>query len=669
MPDPKLQLTDNHRNTLLAGFKYIDHLLADSLAGLTATGDDGAVFSPLVPDATPVQRKVITDLAARLRRALRAALEACAVPVPPPTVGALWSLRTHLIAIEIALEDSGPDHLRGYGRIDDATAAGVAALIAQIRAALVELQIYLESGSGGDLSARLARLDQTRDEVRLLRELGRIVTAHGLVELRQPLSLLLDRLEKNWWVVAFVGRVSCGKSSLLNHLLATDVLPSGVTPVTAVPIRIVPGTEAVAVVAFARGKPERIAAAQLGEFASEEKNPGNVRHVTDILLELPAPRLADEICFVDTPGLGSLATAGAAQTLAFLPRCDLGVFMVDASASLTEEDLAVLRTLLESGAEVLVVLSKADMLASADREKMLAYIRKHLLSALGREVPTAPVSVASGHTALTETWFAAQMAPRQARHRELAAAALRRKVGALHEAAVVALSRRAGLSPGVPSSDGAQANFGAARAEIENCRRQLYDLAFRATPPVEAVLATVADTLAAAPRRITANGDHHAPIALELTRTVVPLGAEFEERLDGVRAMLARTLNAAGTSPETIALPEPFSRPLFDPTSVLAAGRLSSAWQRWPVAAVRRAVLRRHLSAQFAASLDEALRVHAQALVGWGQRYLDDLSTYFNAQAGFAEARSANAIPAPPSPELTHDLELLRHWDLPPAAP
>jgi hypothetical protein len=149
MPDPTVQLNENHRNALLASFRYIDDLLNEALAGL-GPRDDGSIFSPTVPDTTPVQRKVIADQAARLRRTLRAALEACAIPLPPPTIGALWNLRCTLISMDIALEDLGQNHLRGYGAIDETTAAGLAALQAQLRAILGELQAYLESGLGGD---------------------------------------------------------------------------------------------------------------------------------------------------------------------------------------------------------------------------------------------------------------------------------------------------------------------------------------------------------------------------------------------------------------------------------------------------------------------------------------------------------------------------------------
>jgi len=672
MAGPPLQLNDNHRNTLLAAIRYMDGLLGEALAGLSP-GDDGSIFSPTVPDASPVQRKVLADQAARLRRALRAALDACAIPVCPPTIGAFWNFRCFLVSMDIALEDLGPEHLRGYGAIDETAVAGIAVLQAQIRTILVELQTYLESDFGGDLTARLGRLDQTRDEVRLLRELERIITAHGLVELRGALTRLLDRLEKNWWTVAFIGRVSSGKSSLLNHLLATDVLPAGVTPITAVPIRIVYGAAAMATIFLATEKPRRIPAAELGDFASEERNPGNARQVTDILLELPSVRLTGDMCFVDTPGLGSLATAGAAQTMAFLPRCDLGVLLLDGAATPDEEDIAVARALLENGAEVLLVLSKADLLVTADQEKMLAYARRQFAAALGQEVLIAPVSVVPGQAALAEQWFATELTPRQARHRELATAALRRKIGALQEAVTAALASRTGFVQAAPApliSVDPEA-LSAARAAIEKTHRGLHDIAYEETPSNDAVLAAIATVLASAPGDPPMPGKFAGAVANELGREAARLGNQFDSRLRSARDAAAQALTTAlGESKDGASLLAPFARPLFDPAPVLAASHFSITWRRWPIAAIRRAALCRHLRAQFGDKLDDALRAYARALVRWSERYLDDLTLQFNAQAGLAEARGA----APESSGATteaigRDLEILRKWNMRPAQP
>ncbi len=659
MSNPTPNLNDNHRNTLLAGLKYMDRLLAEGFAGL-APANEGAVFAPMIPDATPMQRKVIADLVAQVRRTMRATLEACEIPIRPPTLGALWSLRSALTAVQIAVEELGPSYLSGYGALDEETVASVSVLQAQLRASLNELQKYLDDGRGG-LAERLARLDQTTDEGRLLRELELIITRHGIVEFRPSLEQLLGRFEKNWWTIAFLGRVSCGKSSLLNHLLATDVLPAGVTPVTAVPIRIVAGASPSATVAFATRKRERVAAAQLCEFASEERNPGNARHVTDILLELPSPRLADDVCFVDTPGLGSLATAGAVQTLAFLPRCDVGVLLLDAATSLNEDDLAVAHALLENGAEVLAVVSKADLLSPADREKIRAYTARQLATALGCEVAVALVSVAAADADLTEAWWKETLAPRQAHHRDLAAATLRRKAGALREAVAAALAHRAGKTAPPPASPEISASIGAVRAALENADRKAYDLAFQATQSAAAVLDSAAPALADLAR----HSDLAAAFAGELGRSAARLAGQFELLLNEVRTMAEHALAVVRESSELAELSRPDSRPLFDPAPVIAACRLSTAWRRWPTAATRRAALRRHLRAHFAEALDDALRNYGHALVGWSHHYLGDLTAQFNAQAWSVEARAVSpaSIQNAPSPELARDLALLRDWN------
>ncbi|MEW6742219.1 MAG: dynamin family protein [Planctomycetota bacterium] len=165
---------------------------------------------------------------------------------------------------------------------------------------------------------------------------------------------ILSRLESPDLELAFFGRVSSGKSSLLNYLLGTDVLPAGVLPVTAVLTRIRGAEEAELVVQFEVSEPKHLAVSQIREFVTEEGNPGNYRRVTEVEVRVPSPRLAEGIVFMDTPGVGSLATFGAAgkklgpvsspggrprrwttQTMAYLPRCDLGALLVDAGSTLT----------------------------------------------------------------------------------------------------------------------------------------------------------------------------------------------------------------------------------------------------------------------------------------------------------------------------------------------
>ncbi len=109
----------------------------------------------------------------------------------------------------------------------------------------------------------------------------------------------------------------------------------GVNPITAVPTRLAYGPAPRATAWFADRKPEQFGTERLAEFVTEQHNPANIQHVTRIVVELPAQRLREGVVYVDTPGLGSLATSGAAETKAYLPRCDLGVVLIDAGSTLT----------------------------------------------------------------------------------------------------------------------------------------------------------------------------------------------------------------------------------------------------------------------------------------------------------------------------------------------
>ena len=142
-----------------------------------------------------------------------------------------------------------------------------------------------------------------------------------------------------------------------NYLLEVDYLPVGVTPVTAVPTRISYGPLPQVGIEFADSPPEIVSFSALWKFATEQGNPNNARHVAKIHLTLPTSRLEEGIAFVDTPGLGSLATGGSAETLAYLPRCDLGLLMIDASLGVSVEDFAVVDALYRAGGSVMILIS------------------------------------------------------------------------------------------------------------------------------------------------------------------------------------------------------------------------------------------------------------------------------------------------------------------------
>jgi GTP-binding protein EngB required for normal cell division len=237
-----------------------------------------------------------------------------------------------------------------------------------------DFETFLTGVSDDVLQERLARLAPTNPVANDLRELSRIIAEHGLVDLRPSLAVLVDRALEDSFDVAVIGRVSSGKSSLLNALLGALILPTGVLPVTAFPTRIRRGSEARLHIPYANGRTETTTVDRIGEFVAERGNPANEKRLTHLLLVHPSMVLPADVAFVDTPGLGSVTPGGALQTYAYLPRCDHATFLFEATAPVGEEDLTVLAFLHDAGITTSVLLSKADLLDSADLDLVRTYV-------------------------------------------------------------------------------------------------------------------------------------------------------------------------------------------------------------------------------------------------------------------------------------------------------
>jgi GTP-binding protein EngB required for normal cell division len=237
-------------------------------------------------------------------------------------------------------------------------------------------------------------------------ELGDIAKAIDARELESDARALQQRLGEGRFHLACVGQFKRGKSSLINALIGRPILPTGVTPVTSVVTIVGYGPDTAAEVLFADGRRLRIDASQLETYVSEASNPENVKRVAVVEVFVPAPLLADGLCLVDTPGIGSVFAGNTEITRAFLPRVDAAVVVLGGDPPISGDEL----TLIASGAsdvpELIVVLNKADRLAPAERAEARAFTVSVLQRRLSRSVePIYEVSATERLSgAVTRDW-------------------------------------------------------------------------------------------------------------------------------------------------------------------------------------------------------------------------------------------------------------------------
>jgi GTP-binding protein EngB required for normal cell division len=429
------ELNEPQQRRLLITCKYIDKLLGDIESAL----DSAASFPRYVPDLSPAHARVIEDHIRRFRSQLLRVLDWQQLKPEPAEVPVTRSISTDLAFIDIAIEELRPSYMRGCGEVPGDVADELNGVVHELRALAGSMDRYLRQDLGANLEARLLKLEDTGYDVALLRLIERIVADHGMVEFRARIDSLASRMEDNNLEVAFFGRVSSGKSSLLNALLSTDALPVGINPITAVPTKLRYGPRLCAAVAYGDGREETVTVEQLAGLVTEQGNPGNLRNVARAVVEVPSPRLKQGIVLVDTPGLGSLARRGAAETLAYLPSCDLALVLIDAGTALNEEDIGTLRLLYEGGIPAIVLVSKADLLAEGDLHRVTGYIHEQLQTELGIEMDVHPVSSLANYSILLDHFFERELLPRFDQARSLRNRSIARKIGALRGSVTAAL--------------------------------------------------------------------------------------------------------------------------------------------------------------------------------------------------------------------------------------
>ena len=209
-----------------------------------------------------------------------------------------------------------------------------------------------------------------------------------------------ERVSEGRFYVACIGQFKRGKSSVLNALVGNSVLPTGVVPVTTVPTIVRYGNHAAARVRFeAAGSWTDIPVKSVDEYVSEEKNPENAKHVAALEIFVPSPLLATGMCFVDTPGLGSVFTGNTAATQAFIPHIDAALVVIGADPPLAGEELALVEAVAQHVDDLIITVNKADRTTDTERAEAVAFARRQLEKRLTQHSvgPLFEISAAEQH--------------------------------------------------------------------------------------------------------------------------------------------------------------------------------------------------------------------------------------------------------------------------------
>jgi hypothetical protein len=163
--------------------------------------------------------------------------------------------------------------------------------------------------------------------------------------------------------VVVAAEVSRGKSLLINALVADEgLLPVDMDVSTGVYVVVQYGESGQAKI-FTRSSraPTDVPIDSIGQWISVASNPGNEKGVAYVEVDLPSELLSEGISFIDTPGVGGLDATHGETTLTALSGADALIFVLDASAPLSDPEVKFLTKAAQRIQSVVLVMTKTDV--------------------------------------------------------------------------------------------------------------------------------------------------------------------------------------------------------------------------------------------------------------------------------------------------------------------
>ena len=238
-----------------------------------------------------------------------------------------------------------------------------------------------------------SNLSRIRDLLQTIRDVG---SRYQLVSLNRQLEVSESLLAQNPPIdVAILGQFKAGKSSFINSLIGRDVLPVGAIPVTTAITRLQYGDRERALARHFDGSVTPIPLDEIADFTSEAKNPGNRKNVNLVDIELPSLDAYANLRLVDTPGLGSVFKYHKSTSENWLPEVGAALLAVSSDRPLSEHDLELIHELTRHTPNIILLLTKADLLSAEQQVEVVQFFKQTLNRELNRELPVYVYSTRS----------------------------------------------------------------------------------------------------------------------------------------------------------------------------------------------------------------------------------------------------------------------------------
>ncbi|NEY20537.1 dynamin [Bacillus ginsengihumi] len=173
----------------------------------------------------------------------------------------------------------------------------------------------------------------------------------------QKAKHLLKKLDQQAFHIAFCGHFSAGKSTMINHLVGEQVLPSSPIPTSANLVKVHRANEDFAIVYYDDEQPVYFPQLRSIALIKEFCKQGNVKEVE---IGKANTILPDSVVVMDTPGVDSTDDAHRIATESAIYLADMVFYVMDYNHVQSELNFQFTKELLNHGMELYLVINQID---------------------------------------------------------------------------------------------------------------------------------------------------------------------------------------------------------------------------------------------------------------------------------------------------------------------
>ncbi len=206
-------------------------------------------------------------------------------------------------------------------------------------------------------------------------------------DLSDKIRDIADRATTNHYKVAVIGEFKRGKSSLINALVGTELMPTDILPMTAVNTHLTYSDKQEIIIYFKDGTTQQSSLEQLIDFATkyDSEKEMQAQLINRVEVHYPSVFCKNHIEIIDTPGLNDNEEM-TRVTLNVLGEIDAAIMVISARAPLSETEQHLILSLIEEQGihHIVFVVTHIDTISDepSEQDRLIEFIKTRISTKL-----------------------------------------------------------------------------------------------------------------------------------------------------------------------------------------------------------------------------------------------------------------------------------------------